>query len=58
MIELQDIALNSKSPLSEVKEIFRAVLDLENTTKIIKAADNYKIDPIIIVNILKDLGYE
>ena len=52
---LQDIARDSRSPLSEVKEIFRAVKSVEKVKQIIKAAEELDINPIKVVAILKEL---
>jgi len=51
---LQDIARDSRSPLSEVKEVYRSVNDLEMTKKVIKVADSRKLCPYVILLILKE----
>ncbi len=54
MIELQEIAQNTKSTLSDVKEVFRVVNDLDLTRKIIKKADEHRICPYVVLIILKE----
>ncbi len=51
---LQDIAKDSRSPLHEVKEVYRSVNDLQLTKKVIKVADERKICPYVILLILKE----
>ena len=54
---LQDIAKNSYSPLSEVKEVYRTLNDFHKTKKVIQVADERKICPFVILIILKEFEY-
>lgn len=51
---LQDIAKESRSPLTEVKEVFRSVKDLDLTKKVIKCADDNNICPFMVIIILNE----
>jgi len=55
---LQDVAKESRSPLSEVKEIFREVKDVEKVKQIIKVAEDLNMCPITVVTILKEFENE
>jgi hypothetical protein len=52
-IKFEEIAQNSRSPLSEVKEIFRAVENIDKVSEIIKAGEKFDVNPIKVVSILK-----
>ena len=51
--DLKSIAVNSCSPLHEVKEIYRITLDLNRTSKIIKAATEINVNPYDVLKVLE-----
>jgi len=55
---LQDIAKESRSPLSEVKEIYREVKDLGKVKNIVALSDELRVDVFKVLRIIKTLENE
>ena len=56
--DLRSIAINSLMPFSEVKRLFRCVLDVKKVSKIIKVGESLNVDPFDIEKILKEFKDE
>jgi len=52
---LTSIAQNTHHPLSEVKEMYRMVEDVEHLSRIIKVAASIKLSPFDLIKALKEM---